>query len=242
MSLEGTTAERKKFLEGASRDEVAAKVKALSNEQLLEMGKRSVAELGIYRAKLVKAEKLGDKLGANATIDLYARETPFAVRGEFVDGPGKGRKFLYNRSLKPNEVRAREGGALGFVGAVWLGLDSPLARRDTKHPVTDLGFGPLLNILFSELEKSRPHGGHARQDSGWVNAKDWVWDVTFTGPAAAKTLYARKARMKLDIASGLIRELEVSDDSGVFERFSFELKESGLKHGDEFFQPKACGL
>src|SRR5258708_20068104 len=95
------------------------------------------------------------------------RESRRAARLEFIEGPSKGRKVLYNEEIRKRELRVKEGGALGLVGALWISFDNPLARADTRHPPSDIGYGPLLDFMEKDLAISAPQGGHTRKDLGF---------------------------------------------------------------------------
>ena len=109
-------------------------------EQLLRESRARIDALGTYRMTFVKEERLANGWVGPQTMELVVREHPFAVRARVVDGPNKGRKFLFDFTQRKQELRVREAGLLGFT-ALWIDIDSDLTRDDTRHPVTELGYG-----------------------------------------------------------------------------------------------------
>src|SRR5438105_26574 len=89
--LPHSAAERKAMLASRSRAEVAEIVRAIPQAKLIELGKAAVRELGVYRARMRKQERVGGKLLAAQTMAITVREQPRAVRMEVTDGPKKGR-------------------------------------------------------------------------------------------------------------------------------------------------------
>lgn len=237
--LPASVAERKALLAGRPRAELAEMVRAVPDTRLLELGRGGVRELGVYSARMRKQERVRGKLLPPQVMAITVREKPYAVRMEVIDGPKQGRKVLYNEELRKGEFRVREAGVLGIT-AIWLDLDSGLAKRDTNHRVTKLGFGPILRQLEQDLRQGAPHGGHARKDEGFDARGRWC--LVFTAPAAAKHLYAQRTRMCLDLALGLPVELEVYDSEGLVEKAEFADVRPQLTLPAGFFTPEAAGL
>lgn len=235
-----TAADRRALVKAIPREELSRALEAVPAETLLEIGRKALGELGTYRVRLTKAERISGELLPSQVMELEIRESPRAIRGEVVGGPAKGRKLLYNQKLRAKELRVREAGLLRFAGAVWLDLDSSLAKKDTTHAITDLGYGALLELLGRDLEKGKAFGGHSRKDEGFDHRGSWC--IRFTAPQGGKGLYADEALVCFEPASGLMSRIEVSDGGKVKERFEYELLDQGLSLKDEDFTPDAFGL
>jgi hypothetical protein len=186
-----------------------------------------------------KQERIKGKLLDAQVMAFTVRERPQAVRMEVIDGPKKGRKVLYSEELRKGEFRVREAGLLGLK-ALWLDLDSGLAKRDTNHRVTELGFGPILDHLDQDLKKAASRGGHQRQDEGFDANGHWC--LIFTAPDGVKDLYAYRTRMCLDLVLGLPVELQVYDRSGLMERVEISDVRPHLTPAPNFFTLDAAGL
>lgn len=232
-------AARRDALKNLSRDEIKPLVEAIPTDELLAIGRATVATLGVYEVLLLNEERIKDKLRAPERIRALVREAPKAARLEFIEGPAKGRKVLYNAELRRDEMRVREPGLLGVAGGIWLRLDNPLAKADSLHPVTDIGFGALLAQLGRDLDASKPFGGHARRDLGF-DAKGF-WVAEFTAPAGVK-LDADRAKLTIDLALGLPAAIEAYDKKGLLERHTYELVRRNVAVPSGHFEPKAFGV
>lgn len=214
------TAERRTRIQALPRDEVTQLFAQATTEVLLDAGKKAAATLGTYQARLVKRERIDGKLLPAQTMQLTVREQPVAIRFEVTDGPSKGRKVVYDATVKKDELRAREGGFLGVAGPIWIGLDSSLARGDTNHPVTDLAMTSILRTLEDCFRQARPLGGYARKDEG-LDAQG-RYCTTFTAPPGGEKLYATRARICIEPALALPVVLEIDDAQGPLERLTFD--------------------
>jgi hypothetical protein len=230
----------RKELAARPREEIVELLAKLQANELIEAARGVVAGLGVYEVKMTKEERVGSKVLPPQTIRVTMRESPHAARLEFIDGPSKGRKVLYNEELKKNEMRVKEGGALGLVGALWISFDNPLARGDTRHPPSHIGYGRLLGMFEKDLKAAEPYGGFSRKDLGF-DAKG-MWSVEFTAPPGAKGLEADRAKLTMDLMVGLPLQIETHDDKGMLERHRYELVKKQISVGSDFFQPKAFGL
>ena len=210
-----------------------------TTEDLVALGRRSVAALGSYSARLTKQERVGGKLLAPQVIDVTVRDRPRALRLSFVSGPKNGRRVLYNAELRASEMLVREAGLLGIT-SVWVGLDSALSRGDTNHRITDIGFGPLLDLVENDLRKGKAAGGHARKDEG-LDASG-AFCLLFTAPAGVPGLYADRTRLCIDPVLGLPVKIEVLDKTGTVEKYEWARIKANLPLPASFFTPAAAGL
>jgi hypothetical protein len=215
-------------------------VRTMSTEDLLEHARAAARELGDYRVRLVKRERVKGKVLAAQTLEATVRSSPPAIRLEFRSGPSAGRKLVYNSLLRPNELRVKEPGLLGLAGAVWIGLDNPLTRGDTNHAATALGYAQFIELLAHDFELARPAGGHTRQGEGLDAAGRWV--ATFVAPSGARGLSATTAKITFDLALGMPVALESSDAKGLVESYDYELLGKQLQLKDEVFTPEGAGL
>jgi hypothetical protein len=194
-------------------------------EALLRESRARIDALGTYRMTFTKEERLASGWVGPQTMDLIVREHPFAVRATVTAGPNQGRKFLFDSTQRKRELRVREAGLLGIT-ALWIDIDSALTRDDTRHPVTELGYGFVHRMIERDARLSRPVGGHDVVDEGLD--KSGAHCFVLTPPAGLTNLYAQRTRMCVDEQTKMITSLEVSDAKGVRERFRFHLVEANL--------------
>ena len=147
-----------------------AELAHLSLDELLAKGKQSLAAMGVYRYTVQKQERVDHQLTEPETLVLTVQEKPFAMRLDVIAGSPNGRHILFNSTIRPDDFRVREPGAARVLGAIWIGVHNPLAHRGTNHLVTDSGFGHLLEVTGSDLDKARPFGGRKQSGLGCERA------------------------------------------------------------------------
>lgn len=134
----------------------------------LETGRRAVQAVPEYACTLEKQERVDRKLQGVETVALKYRENPRGVYMKWMAGPFKGRELMYSESvLGKDKIRVREGGLLGIV-PVTLAVDAPLARRGTKHLVTEVGLGQLVSMIERDYLKAGPKGHIKRINHGFT--------------------------------------------------------------------------
>ena len=178
--LDGLTAEdiasQSLFLGNAGREQVFSRLRPEAIQAILdrtedwvflETGRRALATLPAYACTLIKQERVGGKLQKPETIELKVRDTPRAIYMKWLAGPFKGRELLFSESLLGRDkLRVREGGVLGIV-PVTLAIDSAVARRGTKHLVTEVGVAHVLKLIERDYARAAPKGHIRRVNLGF---------------------------------------------------------------------------
>lgn len=201
--------------------------------ELIGMGRESVKALGPYRYRMAKQERIKGELLPVQDIDMYVQEDPFAVRLHYVGGPSKGRKVLYNPKDRTDDFRVREAGFLGVFGAVWVSIDSGLAKKDSNHTVKEAGMGPLLERFEADLKKAQGMGGMKVTQEGWDKLGHWC--TMYVAPDGGKGFASAKSRICTDVDSRLPAKVESFDVAGVVtERYEFSDIRSAV-HPPKFF-------
>lgn len=228
------------WLKSTPKAELEEVLRATTPEQLVAQGQKSVAKLGTYSATLIKNERVKGSMIGEQTIKVLIREDPFGARLDYTDGPGKGRRATYDSPTRPKELRVKEAGMLGIVGAVWIDIDSSLTRAESNHAVTELGFGPLLRLMKRDADAVRAQG-FAMQQTEQSFDKNGYWCVTFIPQPGAKNLYAAKTRVCMDGDQLLPLVVEVHDAKGLLETYRWKDVKAETLAADAF-TPKGAGL
>jgi len=205
-------------LRALSRPALAERLRGTSPEDLLALGRDGVRALGAYRTRVVKQERIGGELLPPQTIEVSVRSSPRALRLEYVAGPKKGRRLVWRGDVRPSEMLVREAGILGLA-SMWIDVDGKLAHKDTNHRVSDLGFGPALDLFESDLRKGRAQGGHTRRDRGFDNRGRYC--LEYTAPPGARGLYAERTSICIDPRFAVPVLIEVFDRQGLLERYDY---------------------
>ncbi len=204
---------------GKSPEEQLALMDAVRAIEIVNAGLDSVKALSAYTAKLTKQERVKGEM-ITQTIDVLMQESPLAARLNFVAGAAKGRQVLYSAALRPTEIRVKEGGVLGFAGGFWIGMDSGLARKETNHPVTNLGLGPLLSLMKRDIDDGEKFGGLRRTEVRLDNRGRYC--ATYEAPKGATGLYATKTLTCVNLTNALPEVVEVHDARGFLERYEWQ--------------------
>ena len=201
-----------------SGTKLAERLRAMPPDHLIALGWDGVRSLGAYRARLVKQERVGGELLPAQTIEVAVRPSPRALRLDYVAGPKSGRRVSWRENHRSAEMLVREGGFLGIT-SLWIDVAGKLARKDTNHPVMELGFGPALSLFDSDLRKGAAQGGHARRDRGFDSRGRYCME--YAAPPGAKGLYAERTVICLDPKLAIPVGIEVFDRQGLLERYEY---------------------
>lgn len=223
--------------DGGVPRELAEKVMTETPQaELIEMGREAVRGLGTYKYRMAKQERVKGELLPVQDIDMFVQEKPFAVRLHYVGGPAKGRKVLYNTKERPDDFRVREHGFLGVFGAMWISVDSGMAKSDSNHTVKEAGMGPLLDRFSSDLKKAEGLGGMGIKHDGWNGKGHWC--TTYVAPNGGKGFAAASSRICTDVNTRLPSGVVSYDASGnLQEQYEFSQVKS-VAHPDKFFDSK----
>ena len=232
--------ERKALVKAMSKEDLAAFMTDTPQDELIDLGLRAIEQLGTYQYTMVKRERVKGELLPAQDIVTSVREKPFAVRLEYVGGPGKGRRVLYNPEVRKDDFRVREAGFLSIAGALWISLDSSLAKGDSNHTCREAGIGNLLRRFRSDLGRSKQFGGYTVKHEGW-DARGHSCSL-YTAPNGGKGFELAASRICTDLESAIPSKVEGFDASGAMvESYVFsDLSAKDL--GDAFFTPNGAGL
>ena len=222
------------------RPELDALFRATPVADLLSLARSSLESLGTYTVRMTSQERVRGELLEQQTVQLTTRTRPMAALLRYVEGPAKGRVVLYDETLRKRELRVRETGFKGLIGALWISLDSSVVHGDTTHGVDEAGYGPLVGKLDRDFERSAPFGGHLRTDEGFDAVGAFC--MLYVAPAKATGLYADSTRLCVDPAQGLPARVEVSNRGLLIERFIYQGLRANLTGEEAEITLEAAGL
>ncbi|MDX2008882.1 MAG: DUF1571 domain-containing protein [Myxococcaceae bacterium] len=199
-------AERRAMVAATSKEQLERVMKETPQAKLLGMGQRIIQGVNTYKYRMLKQERVRGELLPEQVIDVYVRESPFAVRLHYVKGPGAGRKVLFNPKVRADEFRVREAGFLSVAGAIWLSVDSSFAKADSNHTVREAGIGPLLGRLLRDTERAKPLGGFPFVAEGWNDQGEYCG--AYLSPPASPPFDYAKTRICTDLKAGVPMKVE----------------------------------
>lgn len=110
-----------------------------------------------YECVLTKRERINNQL-TQQVMYMRFREEPFSIYCKFGE-PFAGREVLYVAGQNNGMMLAHEGSGLkSLVGTVSLAVDSPEARAENRHPLTEAGLRNMLKLLIRQWELESKYG------------------------------------------------------------------------------------
>ncbi len=120
--------------------------------ELIDAGRARLASLTNYQVTMARQERVGDSLMPAETVLLSLRREPLAVRLEWPSGKSQGREVIYSPQETRGQLQIYSPGTL--MPRVTLAPTSALVMRNSRHPITEAGFGSILDTLDRSLQ---PH-------------------------------------------------------------------------------------
>ena len=111
---------------------------------LLARAEAKLETLKSYQVRMSRRERVGGKLQPEEKILLSLRREPKAVRLEWTDGSNKGREVIYSSRLDPAMIFVHQPAAAIVLPTMKIPVDSPLIMKNSRHSITEAGFGSLL--------------------------------------------------------------------------------------------------
>ena len=125
------------------------------------------ARVNDYTARFTRQERVAGALRPREEA-LLKFQRPDRIYLRWISGPPKGREILFVKGRNDDRVLVHEPGVVsGFFTAV-LAPDSPRVLRESRHPITDVGLGRLVELLVSNARRALERGELTLRDRGVV--------------------------------------------------------------------------
>ena len=106
-----------------------------------------VEKIADYSATFVSRERVAGRLGERETMEIKIRHQPFSVYVRFLGpAPVRGQEALYVEGQ--NEGRLWAHRPSHIMGALSVQPDSPIAMRNRRYPLTEIGLVNLVRRLI----------------------------------------------------------------------------------------------
>jgi hypothetical protein len=126
--------------------------------RIVEESRQKVATLDNYQVLMSRQENVKGSVQPAEEVQLSLRRDPKAVRLEWLDGPNKGREVIYNHG---GLMHVNMPGTL--VPRISLPPDSPIALKNSRHPISEAGFSNILEQILIPLEAAERGGNGSEQ-------------------------------------------------------------------------------
>jgi outer membrane lipoprotein-sorting protein len=160
--------------------------------------------------------------GQKQTIRLSFRK-PLEVRMEWIDNNKVDQIAVYREGFNKGKLLARKTGLLGsVVGTIALDVRDGRAMADSRHPITEVGIGHVIEAIARDMEGGVVEPRPAEPVTlGGAPADKFEFDATTAAPVAGVE-HARHASVWVDRALRLPVLIELVDAKGsIVERHRF---------------------
>ena len=124
---------------------------------LVEQMERAYAPITSYTARFVRQEWIGGELRPPEEV-LLKWQRPGRIYMRWVAGPPKGREILFVPGRHDGNVLIREPGMLTRLFTVVTAPGSPDVMKQSRHPITDVGFGHLIELIGETVRRAVRRG------------------------------------------------------------------------------------
>jgi hypothetical protein len=190
-------------------------------ESIVAESRRTLAGIKSYQVTMNRRERVGGVLSSAEEVLLSIRRDPKAVRIEWPSGPHKGREVLYAADARQGMMHVNMADSVVPVPRLSLKPDSPLALKNSRHPITEAGFDTIVAGLEESFTRQSAPGGAAGQIR-----YDGVETLPGVGRACHKITRVTPNRetwvVYLDMETHLPAAVEARDHAGeLLERYEF---------------------
>ena len=119
------------------------------------------ARVQSYTARFVRQEVVGGALRPREEA-LLKFQRPGLMYLRWIAGPPEGREILFVPGRNDNRMLVREPGLLSSLVTVAMAPDSPRVLRESRHPVTDVGIGRLIELIAATNQRDSPWGSSSK--------------------------------------------------------------------------------
>lgn len=118
-----------------------------------------------YTARFTRQERVVGILRLREEA-LLKFQRPDRIYLRWISGPPKGREILFVKGRDDDRALVHEPGLVSGFFTTLLTPDSPRVLRESRHPITDVGLGRLIELLVSNARRALERGELTLRDLG----------------------------------------------------------------------------
>jgi hypothetical protein len=132
---------------------------------IYEQARQRYAGMDSYIFRLKRREVVNGRRQPEEILQVKLRREPYSVYLKWLNPESKGREVVYVRGKYDNkmQVQLAPGDPFAFLMArSSIAPDDPMARAKSRYPITETGFGPLIERygkMVAGVEKGDPREG-----------------------------------------------------------------------------------
>jgi hypothetical protein len=167
-----------------------------------------------YSGVFTRQERIQGTLSSEQVGEIKVRTSPVGVYVRFgIPAGTAGMEVAYTASRRDGKVRYRQPGAAGRNGMLKLDPDDPRFLAENRHPVTDWGIGPLIELIARSTAREKllnnPVEVHTA-DFQFARKNVTQYEIYMRRPHALR--YAAKMVVFIDKETKLPVRFEAYDD------------------------------
>jgi len=185
---------------------------ALDIGAVLERMEGAYAAVQSYTARFVREERIGGVLRPREEALIKVRR-PGHLYLRWIAGPPRGREILFVEGRDDDKALIHEPAGAARFFTVVMAPDSSRVLRDSRHPITDLGLGPLVELIVRNARRALREGELTVVDRGTVDEQGGAGRrLELVLPRdPAKGYYCHRALISLDRLTGLPTQVRIFD-------------------------------
>ncbi len=125
--------------------------------RFLDLAEKQYAQVADYTALMLSRERRGDALQPLERV-LLKFQRPFKVYMRWLEGPSKGREGLYVSGAYNGRFLVYEPKGVQRLFTAALEPNDARVLERSRHPVTDIGIGRLLEIVGENARRAARNG------------------------------------------------------------------------------------
>lgn len=185
---------------------------ALDTGAVLDRMEANYATVQSYTARFIREERVGDVLRPREEA-LLKFQRPGRLYLRWISGPPRGREILFVEGRDDDRILVHEPEGLARVFTIVMAPGSPRVLRESRHPITDVGLGRLIELIAGNARRALNRGELTVVDRGTSNESERrerrLELVLPRDPG--KGYYCYRALVTVDDASGLPVETTIFD-------------------------------
>ena len=111
------------------------------------------ARVQSYTARFVRQEVVDGRLRPREEA-LLKFQRPGRIYLRWTAGRPAGREILFVPGQNGDRMLVREPGLLASLATIVMAPDSPRVLEESRHPVTDIGIGPLIGLILDNARRA----------------------------------------------------------------------------------------
>ncbi|HEV3387059.1 MAG TPA: DUF1571 domain-containing protein [Gemmata sp.] len=197
---------------GSSIADVPKSADPLSD--MLGEARTAYGKMRDYSGTYTRQERLNGSLSAQQVGEMKMRVNPVGVYVRFTIPDGaSGMEVAYSGTRRNAKVRYRQAGAAGRKGVLRLEVDDAKFLADNRHPVTEWGMGPILELIATSTAREKKLNNPVEtftSDFQFANRNVTKYEILMRRPHALR--YAARMVVFIDKETKLPIRYEAYDE------------------------------